>query len=49
MQNPINQATNSNTSNASSEYLPEHVEAAAREIHTALSTFLRTSPKTSVI
>ena len=43
MQNPINQATNSNTSNASSEYLPEHVEAAAREIHTALSTFLRTS------
>jgi len=32
-----------NTHQASREYLPEHVEAAAYEIHTALSTFLRSS------
>ena len=35
------QATLLNTQHASSEILPEHVEVTAREIHTALSTFLR--------
>ena len=41
MQNQHCQATLLNTSNAAIEYLPEYVEAAAYEIHTALSTFLR--------
>ena len=34
-------ATLLNTSRSSSDDLPEYVEAAAREIYTALSTFLR--------